>query len=176
MYQDPEPTEPLAQGDIFRGHFAFSFLKDPSQELHIARNGVTVPSSQVEDAWGSGSEVVLFSAFYSKWAVILSQTCDLTPQRQQQFVTVGAIIPIEGIQAGAARESCRKNRQTRFHYLAEHLESELNESLVSFERLTLVEREGLENSRELRVLTLPSPYRENLSHRFGEFISRVALP
>jgi hypothetical protein len=91
-------------------------------------------------------------------------------------VTIAKIFPLDEIPNENVRDDCRRNRVIRFHHLAEHQETRLLESFANFEVVATVSREALLAMRASRILSLESPYRESLGHRYGEFISRVALP
>jgi hypothetical protein len=52
----------------------------------------------------------------------------------------------------------------------------LLESFVHFGLLALVNQQSLVAFKARRVLALEYPYREDLGHRLGEFLSRVAIP
>lgn len=174
MYEVPTPEEFLCQGDIFRGEFVFPFL-DPN-EIHIEREQGIIPSSEVGDAWHNGTESVLLSANRTEYAVILSNTCDVAGEKPPlEFVTLGAILPLDKLANVKDRGHCASNRLIRFHHLRPHEGAGLGESFVHFGMLAQISFETLNEYRDHRVLSLLSPYKESLGHRFGEFISRVAL-
>ncbi len=75
-----------------------------------------------------------------------------------------------------SHQDCRRNRLIRYHYLPIDATAGLPESVVHFGLRARVSQPALVAFKASRVLALEFPYRENLSHRFGEFFSRVALP
>jgi hypothetical protein len=174
MYEVPRPEDILCQGDIFRGDFVFPFF-DPN-EIHIEREQGIVPSRQVDDAWHNGTEAVLLSANRTEFAIILSNTCDLAGQKKPlEFVTLGAILPLDKFSTEKDRGNCASNRLKGFHHLRPHEDADLVDSFVHFGMLTQISFETLNEYKDHRVLSLLSPYKESLGHRFGEFISRVAI-
>lgn len=177
MYRTPPVTDLLLQGDIFRGRFAFPYIDDPAVSIQIVRDSEVRSSSEVPDAWQNGSEVMLSAAQVSDLAIILSQSCDAeNPHRPPlDFVTLGAVRPLAEMPSGN-HENCRHGRLIRYHHLQAHPSTGLPESFVHFGLLTLVSQPSLARFKASRVLALEFPYREDLSHRFGEFFSRVALP
>ncbi len=177
MYEIPPREAPLRQGDIFQGNFAFSYTADPAEDISLLRNDVLVPANQVADAWATGSERIVVYAYRMRLVVVLSNSCDISGERQPlEVVTVGAALPITEIRNNGTRENCRRNKVVRFHHLRSHPEPNLQESFVHFGLLALINTERLLGFRQARLLTLISPYRESLGHRFAEFLSRVAVP
>jgi len=175
MYDIPRAEDILCQGDIFRVDFVFPFILDPV-EIHIAREERVIPAREVEDAWRNGTEMVLLPALKASFAVILSNTCDIAGVKDAlQFVTLGGILPIETIPTNETRKQCVKNKVIRYHHLRPHEESEFVDSVVHFGMLTQVSFDALQQYIDRRILTLRSPYKESLGHRFGEFSSRVAV-
>jgi hypothetical protein len=178
MYATPTPEDLLCQGDIFCGNFVFPFILNPAEEVHLVRGNAVVPAREAPDAWESGTESILLPAHRIDFAVILSNTCDISGEKSPlELVTMGGILPIEKLpNVSKVREQCVRNRLFRYHFLQAREECSLGPSFVHFGLLTQVSLEQLRQFRDHRVLTLSSPYRESLAHRFGEFMSRVAVP
>jgi len=177
MYRVPPATDLLSQGDIFRGRFAFSYIDDPAVGIQIVRDNQFRSSADIADAWQNGSEAILSAAQASDFVIILSQSFDAeNPQRRPlDYITLGAVRPFNEMPA-ASHQDCRRNRLIRYHYLSADANAGLPESFVHFGLLALVSQQSLVAFKGSRVLALEFPYREDLSHRFGEFFSRVALP
>jgi hypothetical protein len=177
MYEIPAEDDLLYQGDIFRGSFVFPFVQDPSEEVHILREQQLVPAIEVADAWERGSETILLPAFRAQFAIVLSNTCEISGQKDPlELVTLGGIFPLERLPNHDTRRNCKRRKTYRYHYLQAHNEAGLAESYVHFGVTGLIDRDALSNYRRTRVLTLPSPHREDLGHRFAEFLARVAIP
>jgi hypothetical protein len=64
----------------------------------------------------------------------------------------------------------------RYHHIPAMADVGLLESFVHFGLLALVNQQSLVAFKARRVLALEYPYREDLGHRLGEFLSRVAIP
>ena len=174
MYEVPSPEDILCQGDIFRGDFVFPFI-DPA-EIHIARGERIIPSREVNDSWQNGTEAVLLPAYRTEFAVVLSNTCDLAGQKQPlELVTLGAIFSLEMHTNADLKKKCETNKILRYHHLRPHGDAGLADSYVHFGMLTQISFETLSEYKGHRVLSLLSPHKESLGHRFGEFISRVAI-
>jgi hypothetical protein len=177
MYRVPPPGEHLWQSDIFHGRFVFPYNPNPAEDVPIVRDDRIQQSAEVEGAWGNGSEIVTVPAYFGEYAILLTNTCEISgPKPPLELVTVAKIFPLAEIPSDETRENCRRrNSVIRFHYLPEHAESGLFESFANFGVVATVSRDALLEMRASRILTLESPYRESLSHRYGEFVSRVAL-
>jgi len=180
MYRIPAREELLSQGDIFRGRFVFPFSDRLNEDFQIAHEDETVPHSQVPNAWQNGStEVVLLPSHSTELAIVLSNSCDAENDEGKEsleFVTVGAIFPMEAIPNEDNRRNCRRNKIYRYHHLQAFPDAQLVESYVHFGLVVLVDQETLTQTKEARIISMESPYRECLGHRFGEFFSRVAIP
>jgi hypothetical protein len=175
MYEISNAEAPLYQGDIFGREFVFPFTADFDEETHLVREDRVIPASQIPDAWTAGSEIILTQAFRTRFAIILSNTCEISGEKQPlEFVTMGSIFPIDTITKGERRESCVRNKIFRFHHLQAH-ECGFPASYVHFGMLAQVKLETLKDFRASRILALRSPHRENLGHRFAEFLGRVAV-
>ena len=65
----------------------------------------------------------------------------------------------------------------RYHYLPEDLENGIVELVVDFKHFITAPRSLLYNSRkEKYIATINEIYREELSQRFANFLSRIGLP
>ena len=65
----------------------------------------------------------------------------------------------------------------RYHYLSEDLENGIVELVVDFKHFITAPRSLLYNSRkEKYIATINEIYREELSQRFANFLSRIGLP
>ncbi len=179
MYEVPEIGALLSQGDILEGPFAFPYSPDPGEEIQIVRGDEVLPEAQVENAWQDGSEVILMPSQRSRFAIILSNSCDAETEGGKdplEFLTMGAIFALTTLPDDGKRGDCRKNRFVRFHYLEAIPDRDFPESYVHFGLTALVRQEAILEAKAKRIRTLASPYRESLGHRLGEFFSRVALP
>ncbi len=179
MYRIPAVGELLSQGDIFRQRFVFPFMGGLTEDFQIARGEETAPHTQIPDAWAAGTEVVLLPSHSTELAIVLSNSCDAENDEGKEpleFIMVGAILPITLIPSADNRRNCQRNKTYRYHHLESFEQTQLAESYVHFGLVALVDQEELVRVKDSRILSMESPYRESLSHRFGEFIARVALP
>jgi hypothetical protein len=116
--------------------------------------------------------------------IVMSQSCDLVPGREK--VTHGLLCSVATLSSTKFSENVyeqnqiKNNRHHHVHYLAEcpHEPWKDEELLVSFRDhwslpLPYLMKFAEHSGPRLR---LNSPYRENLSQRFGLYFSRVALP
>jgi hypothetical protein len=179
MYRLPAVGDLLSQGDIFRRRFVFPFLDGINEDFQVARGDTTSPHTQIPDAWAAGTEAVLLSSHSTELAIVLSNSCDAENDEGKdslEFVLVGAILPLSFIPEADNRRNCQRNKMYRYHHLEAAPQAGLPESYVHFGLVALVDQVELAQSKQARILSLESPYRESLGHRIGEFLSRVALP
>ena len=179
MYRLPV-WDMLSQGDIFRRRCVFPYTASLTEDYLVVPEGqeAPVPHSEVQNVWNNGgSEAVLMPTYSHDLFIVLSNSCDAESEQKQplELVLVGAILPLATFSA-KNQDNCRSHKLTRFHYLREHADTGLPESFVHFGLVAAVRQEALFQSKNLRILSLDYPHREDLGHRFAEFISRVALP
>jgi len=113
------------------------------------------------------------------FAIVLSNSCDAENDEGKdavEFVAMGAIFPLDKIPDEKNKNNVRHNKIIRYQHLESSPETGLAESYVHFGLVALVAQETLVQSKNSRILSLESPYRESLGHRFGEFFGRVAVP
>jgi hypothetical protein len=182
MHNTPAEGDFLSQGDIFRARFVFPYTASLGEEYLLVREGEESPvgHKQVANAWAnSAEEIALLPTLSYEHAIILSNSCDAESgpngKTPLEFVLVGAVLPLD-VLTEKNRDNCRHHKLIRYHYLAGHGPTEFKESFVHFGLVSQVRQEALLQAKKLRILNLSCPYREDLGHRFGEFISRVALP
>ena len=181
MYRVPTAQEFLSQGDIFRRRCAFPYTANLAEDYLVVREGQEEPQAHNElvDAWSNNAaETILTPAYGYEYFIILSNSCDAesnTPKPPLELVLVGAVLPLDTMNA-ANQTNCRNHKLIRFHFLAADQNTALPESFVHFGLVSLLRQEALVQAKNFRILALDFPYREDLSHRFGEFFSRVALP
>ncbi len=93
----------------------------------------------------------------------------------------------EWLNSAAAKESKILSRRIKnflndyhkagyMHPLRDNIQLRVPESYVDFTAAFSVPRSKLLALRNHRIATIASPYREDFSHRFATFYSRVALP
>lgn len=180
MYHTPALGEFLSQGDIFRRCCVFPYTPSLVEDYFLVREAHegAVPHSELPDAWEDGaSETVLLPTYAYDHAIVLSNSCDAEGGEKEplELVLVGAVLPLDSIPENN-RNNCRHRKVIRYHYLEANDAANFPESFVHFGLVALIRQEALIQSKNLRILSLNSPHREDLGHRFGEFVSRVALP
>lgn len=137
-----------------------------------------------------------------RYAVILTQDCDLSSH--QRAIDSGktanrAILPsvlvcpaypfeqffkgehLEGKQLGTLEEKkdrIRENEKVkRYHYIESDQGSGLTDLVVDFKHFYTISYDILVDARESSyITTINELYRENLSQRFAQFLSRIGLP
>jgi hypothetical protein len=180
MYRIPTSLEFLSQGDIFRRRCAFPYTASLADDYLVVREDQEEPQPHggLADAWtNNNAETVLMPTMGVEHFIILSNSCDAesnTPKPPLEFVLVGAVMPLQNMPQGN-QDNCRNHKLVRYHYLAPEQNTAFVESFVYFGLVSLIRQESLVQSKNSRILALAFPHREDLSHRFGEFISRVAL-
>lgn len=71
----------------------------------------------------------------------------------------------------------KNNQNPRYHYLKyPAIPEKLGELIMDFKHYFTISTEYLENNLNNRLHTIESLHRENLSHRFAFFLSRIGLP
>lgn len=69
------------------------------------------------------------------------------------------------------------NQNSRYHFVKGHLDLQLPDLVVDFKHYTTIGRDQLyEQATESYRCTISALFREDLSHRFTHYLSRVALP
>ena len=67
------------------------------------------------------------------------------------------------------------NQNPRYHYL-KFLEDDKPELIVDFKHFFTINRDSLYNQLDKRLYSLDDLFRENLSQRFCNYVSRIGLP
>ena len=71
----------------------------------------------------------------------------------------------------------RQNNNPRYHYLEFPEDIDITNSVIDFKHyFTINHKVLLENKRQNFVCKISELYRENISHRFASFLSRIGLP
>ncbi len=152
---------------------------------------------------GSGTEHLLANLDY---AVVLTQDCDLeqdhrerikkpVPIKKDKYIDTILICPaygfddfvdgthiagrqMETFESGKLRDRIKANDvYKRYHYLSEDLDNGVVELVIDFKHFITAPRSLLYKKRkENYVTTINEIYREELSHRFANFLSRIGLP
>jgi hypothetical protein len=133
------------------------------------------------DCFQNDDEVVRKPKEIDCRVIVLSQSCDLANQKstrvQVAVVHETAFLVDQGVlKAKTIRDSVRLHKVFGWYFLEQ---SELlPESIVDFRDIHTVARLLLEDlvTKDLRICTLVSPYREHLAKHFADTYSRVALP
>jgi len=74
-------------------------------------------------------------------------------------------------------EILKMNKNPRYHYLYFGQESAIPPSIIDFKQYFSLNIQYLESIKDTnRVFKLQSLYREDVSHRFSSFLSRIGLP
>jgi len=180
MYRVPTQAEYLSQGDIFRRRCVFPYTANLADDYLLVRDDHEEPQPHggLADAWANNnSETVLMPTVGYEHFIVLSNSCDAesnTGKAPLEFVLVGAVLPLATLPQGN-HANCKSHKLIRLHYLAADANANFTESFVHFGLVSLIRQESLVQSKNSRILALAFPHREDLSHRFGEFFSRVAL-
>jgi hypothetical protein len=176
-YKDWKGADRLVQGDIY-------------QDLNFVMGIKTPFKLDIE-------EITL------RYAVILTQDCDLSSHQRAlnngkkedrallPSVLVCPAYPFEqffngehlegkklGILQSEKKSRIKENEKVkRYHYIEPDEDSGLTELVIDFKHFYTVGYEVLKNARnELYITTINELYRENLSQRFAQFLSRIGLP
>lgn len=81
------------------------------------------------------------------------------------------------IMGGEIRKSVMRNQNQRYHFLQFPESLQLVDSLIDFKHYFSVEPEYLRRLRKRNYVTsLASIYREDVSQRFANYLSRIGLP
>lgn len=154
---------------------------------------------------GSGSNTIHIEANL-EYAVVLTQDCDLQqdfdertkrpkPEKGDKHIDTILICPAYPLEE-FAKGTHIKDRQMdtfnkdqinkkvkkndvfkRYHYLAEDLDNGVPELVLDFKHFITAPRKFLYSQRKLNyVASINEIYREDLSLRFANFLSRIGLP
>jgi len=138
------------------------------------------PNFLISPTWEPDSEEEVLVKIYK--AVVLTNSCDIVNEKIDNIL----VAPVEDIKVFAGKNpevnirQIIQNKIYRYCHLPPCLLNSHKSDgfIVDFSKAFSVPREyfkSLVASQRNRLRVRP-PYREHLSHRFGESISRVALP
>ena len=158
MYERPEETAPLSQGDIF-DDCPIVFW-----EVSVTQDGIVRKACELHVR-----------------VVVLTQSCDLEnvkTTRVQVALVHGSneLVDAGLLAAKTIRDNVRLHRVYGWYFLeASNL---LPESIVDLRDVHTLPRALLEHLARAgkRVCTIRTPYREHLAQHFGVAFSRIALP
>jgi hypothetical protein len=169
--------ERLCQGDIFR---------DIEYIFDIKETG----------------ESIEFDTRKLPYIIVLTQDCDLesdhrnhtsTPSNQDKFLQSILVSPAylaeqlkDGIHLSDLSLTMQKlntglwkpvksNQNARYHFLPANTNFQIPELVVDFKHYYTIPKERLVNNTNY-IGTLNELFRENLSHRFAHYLSRIGLP
>jgi len=158
MFAKPTQSEPLSQGDII----------DSCPLIFW-------------DCYRNDDEVILKPQEIDVRVIVLTQSCDLENKKSTR-VQIALVHEAERlveqgvVKAKTIRDSIRLHRMFGWYFLEQS--DLLPESIVDFRDMHTVSRLLLDDlvSKNQRICTLVSPYREHLAKHFADTFSRVALP
>lgn len=158
MYSDPDPADPVCQGDII-DDCPILFLEGSSADA------------------GSPWRAVRLRVR----AVVLTQTCDLAQQKATRVLIALVYVAQKLVDRGVLkvstiRDQIRQHRVYGWYFLPAG--GNLPESLVDLRDLHTVPRAILDQlAREgKRVCRIQTPYREHMAQHFSVTYSRIGLP
>ena len=158
MFTKPEESEPLYQGDII----------DSCPLIFW-------------ECFQDDDEVIRKPKELDLRVIVLTQSCDLENKKstrvQVAVVHATELLVTQGtLKARTIRDNVRLHKMFGWYFLEQS--DLLAESIVDFRDIHTVPRLLLDDlvSRNQRICTLVSPYREHLAKHFADTFSRVALP
>jgi len=80
------------------------------------------------------------------------------------------------IKGSEQRKYIKDNREPRYHYIEFDEGSQIVPSIIDFKHYFSVSLEYLEKNIENRICSIKPIYRENISQRFSNYLSRIGLP
>jgi hypothetical protein len=140
------------------------------------------------------------------YGVVMTQDCDLEQDKQNrssaesknqdkflQSVLLCPAYPAADIRAGTHLSDenlvmerlnsdrwkvVKGNNNARYHYLPEHPDYQIPESVIDFKHYFTVPREKISTTLKLqrRIGSVGELFREDLSLRFAQYLSRIGLP
>lgn len=149
------------------------------------------------------NEAIMSEVFLS-YSVVISQECDLehdynnqttTKDNQDKFLPNILILPLylankfrEGTHRGEqikgmkwnSKElwkSIAQNNNARFHFIKLNEQFQIPESVIDFKHLYTINRDLIyDNLSNVYLASICEIYRENISHRYTYYLSRIGLP
>lgn len=175
-YKDWKTADRLVQGDIYKD---LSFVMGVKTQAELDIEAINL-----------------------RYAIVLSQDCDLNSHQRAldsgktenrsllPSVLVCPAYPLEQFFSGehiegknlgllqGKRDSIKNNEKNkRYHYIESDTKTGLTDLVVDFKHFYTVGYEVLMSVRATSyVTTINELYRENLSQRFAQFLSRIGLP
>ena len=158
MFAKPRKSDPLYQGDVI----------DSCPLIFW-------------DCFQSDDEVIRKPVEIDCCVIVLTQSCDLANKKatrvQVAIVHETKSLVDQGVlKAKTIRDHVRLHKVFGWYFLEQS--DLLSESIVALRDIHTVPRLLLEDlvSRDQRICTIVSPYREHLAKHFADTFSRVALP
>jgi len=88
-----------------------------------------------------------------------------------------SFLEISSIEKGKEqRKYIKDNREPRYHYIEFDDNSQIVPSIIDFKHYFSVSLEYLEKNIGNRICSIKPIYRENISQRFSNYLSRIGLP
>jgi hypothetical protein len=171
------------------------------RKARIAQGDILRDITLVNGIEGRGSE--LFERYELQYAVVMTQDCDLSEDYKSltdDAVKKQASIPtillasaypaqqfflgqhledweLESFNAKLQGRIKQNDQYKRYHYLKGNPVMGVPELVIDFKHFQTVGRDLLYRQRtSLYVATVNELYREELSHRFANYLSRIGLP
>lgn len=178
------------------------FIKDSPklrfQQGDILRDISIIAGTDFDNETGE----IIVSAISLEYAVVVNQDCDLEhdynsrkeSNNKDKFLPNILLVPAylaskfkEGAHLGEDHK-CQvwnsqlykpiiQNLNQRFHYLNSNEQFQIPELIIDFKHVYTINRDIIyKNINLIYLASICELYRENLSHRYSNFISRIGLP
>jgi hypothetical protein len=174
----------IHQGDIFQNvPFFESYVeKDGAFELSILEFPFAFVLSQECDLKQNCKERASFTATGSQVKkhdkFLVSLLC--APLYNAAHLFAGehlSYLDIEAEKKGSKqKEFIKSNRESRYHYMEFDGEIEIVPSVIDFKHYFSISLPYLENNITNRICSIRPIFRESISQRFSNYLSRIGLP
>ena len=163
-----EPYELVQDGDLEQG----DFIRDLSVYIQDSPENYATPQPGFD---------------HFPLAIIMSQSCDLQPQRGQEFALVCPVYTVDqlytswgGDRLGSRWDEARKGNSINYHPLPACSKAghEREAAMVEFPRVFEMKIDRLRGLCDQAApwLRLKTPYREQMAQQFAVKIMRIGLP
>lgn len=170
----------IYQGDIFQGfkHRIVQVIESNLEVVDIEEPFVTVVSQDCDLRWDfefrSSTPHPNQDKFISDIVVIPAYPAE---QFKQGTHLSGLGLQMESSWSTEKWNNLKQNRNERYYFLVENTDFRIPNLVLDFKRYYTVSREEIYNtSNEKYIISINPLFREDLSRRFANFLSRIGLP
>ncbi len=181
-----DPLERVSQGDIFRNISFFEYYSEQNgvielSEIEFPLVLVLTQDCDLHQEFKARTKILQGGQINQDKTLI---SVLVAPLYNEEFFFRGdhlseLDLKMRVFKGGSktAINDIRENNNPRYHYLDFGLTGSIPPSVIDFKHYFSINLRYLESiKQEYRILRIKELYREDVSHRFSSFLSRIGLP